>query len=133
MRTGIGVDEQPLWHDFQAGSEESDPAILWYVDLAIEGNTLPSDPDEVRQWLVEEAKPLTDGLRKAARRLAIGLDDSTDWPYRQQLEGLPRGVRGEIRASAVHGLQEGELSQGLNDLAKNWEAVLERLAPLAHA
>lgn len=133
IRTGIGVDEQPIWHDFQAGSEDSDPAILWYVDVIVEGNKLPNDPEESRGWLLAQATPLTNALRAAAERLEIGLDDSADWPYRVRLNGLPRGVQGEIRVSAVRGLPEGELAQGLSDLADRWEAILERLSPLAPA
>src|SRR5688572_19819247 len=85
MRSGIGIDEQPVLHEFCAGSDESDPALLWYVDIDLEGSRLPSDPAEGRAWLLAHADAIRSGLRLAAQRLAIGLDDTGSWPYRMVL------------------------------------------------
>ena len=133
VRTGIGIDDQPVLHEFRPGSDESDPALLWYVDLALEGKGLPLEAEEARAWLLECADPITTSLRTAARRLEIGLDDSVEWPYRIQLTGLPRGIRSEIRISGVRGLAEGELASHLIELAETWQAVLEQLAPMVPA
>lgn len=131
VRTGIGIDEQPVLHEFQAGGDESDPALLWYVDLALEGRSLPEDAEEARSWLIQHAEPIQESLRTASRRLEIGLDDTAQWPYRLPMTGLPRGIRGEIRVSAIRALAEGELAAGLAALADDWNAALHRLAPMA--
>jgi hypothetical protein len=131
VRTGLGINDQPVLHEFRAGKDESDPAILWYADIALEGKGLPDDADDARQWLIDHADAIVKVLRTAAERLEIGLDDSSDWPYRVSISGLPRGTRGEIRVSSVRGLAEGELADRLSELADDWVQSIERLAPMA--
>ncbi len=133
VRTGIGIDDQPVLHEFRRGNDDSDPALLWYVDLALEGKGLPTEAEEARAWLLEHADAITTSLRAAAQRLEIGLDDSVEWPYRIELTSLPRGIRGEIRISGVRGLAEGELAGHLIELAETWQSVLEQLGPLVPA
>ena len=132
VRTGFGVDDQPALEEFSSGSGESDPALLWYVDMVLEGRSLPENVEQARAWIIEHAEPIVTCLRSAAERLEIGLDDTTDWPYRIRLANLPRGVRGEIRVSAVRGLGEGELANRLTALAEDWKMAIHRLAPMAH-
>jgi hypothetical protein len=93
---------------------------------------LPDDIEEARAWALENSQPVVETLKSIADRLEIGLDDTTDWPYRVKIANLPRGVRGEIRISAVRGLAEGELAGHLSELADDWKAIIKRLAPMAH-
>jgi hypothetical protein len=132
LRTGFGIDNQPALEEFQAGQGESDPALLWYVDLELDGKSLPHDVERARVWALDHAEPIIAGLRLAAERLEIGLDDTTDWPYRLRVQNLPRGIRGELRISAVRGLGEGELAGRLAALADDWSGVVQRLAPMVH-
>lgn len=129
VRAGIGIDNQPVLHRFHPGEEESDPALLWFVDVTVEGRGLPIDPDEARGWLLDNAQPIVRALRGAAERLEVGLDDTGAWPYRMQIESLPRGIRGELRISAVRSLAAGELGALLTQLANEWEVVLHDLSP----
>jgi len=100
--------------------------------LELEGKSLPRDVEHARAWALEHAEPIIASLRRAAERLEIGLDDTTDWPYRVRVQNLPRGVRGELRISAVRGLGEGQLAGRLAELADDWSGVVQRLAPMAH-
>lgn len=131
LRTGVGIDDQPMLQEFRPGIHESDPALLWYVDVVLEGNSLPVDAEAARGWLLEHAAAIVASLRAASERLEVGLDNNGKWPYEVRLTGLPRGVRGRIVLSAVGRLPQGTLALRLSDLANDWEAVLERLAPLA--
>jgi len=132
VRTGFGIDDKSALHEFRAGSADSDPALLWYVDIELEGKSLPQDTEEGRMWVLEHSEPILDSLRSVAERLEIGLDDTTDWPYQVKISNLPRGVRGEIRISAVRRLAEGELAERLTELAADWKTTIKRLAPMAH-
>jgi hypothetical protein len=132
VRTGFGVEDQPLLEAYETGSAESDPALTWYVDIELEGKNLPHDVEAARGWIIDNGQSIISCLRSLAERLAIGLDDTTQWPYLIAIDGLPRGVRGDVRISAVRGLAEGELAQRLNQLAAEWTATIRRLAPMAH-
>lgn len=133
VRSGLGIDDEPVLHEFIAGDEESDPALLWYVDVVAKSSHLPGDAEHAREWFVRHRQEIQQTLRDMAERLTIGLDEGNCWPYSAKLTGLPRGVAGEVRVSAVRSLREGELARHLRLLADAWEAVLSRLAPLAAA
>jgi hypothetical protein len=132
LRTGFGVDDQAALHDYRAGNADSDPALLWYVDVELDGKGLPNDTEDGRVWVLENDKAITDCLRSLGQRLQIGLDDTTEWPYLVKIPNLPRGVRGEVRVSAVRGLAEGEIADRLSELADNWKETIQRLSPMSH-
>lgn len=128
-RAGLGIDNQPVLHRFHPGGEESDPALAWFIDVTVEGRGLPVDPDEARGWFMANARPIAAALRDAAKRLEVGLDDTAAWPYQIRIDNLPRGIRGELRISAVRSLAEGELASQLDRLADEWDEVLQDLSP----
>jgi hypothetical protein len=131
MRTGIGIDDQTVLHDFQPGAEQSDPALLWYVDVAVEGDRLPSEPDAARTWLFDQSDTIAEAFREVGNHLEIGLDSDASWPFRVRIRNLPRGIRGEISISGARRLSEGELARQLTNLANTWTDTLERLTPMA--
>ena len=131
LRTGVGIDSQTLLQEFRPGSEESDPALLWYVDVVLEVERLPKHAEEARSWLIKYSAAIVSSLRALSERLEIGLDNDSKWPYEARIAGLPRGIRGRIVLSAIGRLPEGVLARRLNELANEWESVLERLTALA--
>src|SRR5438874_10628438 len=74
VRTAIEVDSETTFHQFEPGSEESDPALLWYVDLRCEGEDLPSEPEDARKWLLANADLIKHGFRLLADKVAAGVD-----------------------------------------------------------
>jgi len=131
LRSGLGIDEEPVLHEYVAGGRDSDPALLWYVDVVATSNILTSDPELARDWLTQHGKPIKHTLRSLADRLEIGLDETANWPYSASVSHLPRGTTGQVSVSAVRRLRDGELAGHLRALADDWEGVLARLTPLA--
>jgi hypothetical protein len=129
-RAGIGVNDEAVWEAFEPGPEEVDPALLWYVDVVFEGARLPATPEGARVWLMNHEESIRQGFQLAADRLQLGMDQDESWPFRSQLAGLPRGVRGSLSVSAIRGLEEGELSEKLTETSRQWNSILERLVPL---
>ena len=128
VRTGIDVDGQTVLQDYQPGSDEHDPALLWYVDLRCEGDSLPATAQEARPWLIDHAPAITQALRELAEELTAGIDHEL-WPYERKVPGVQEGVHTRIVICAVRRLAATELANPLRDIAKNWNIFLDRLDP----
>lgn len=131
VRTGIGIDDETVLHHFETGSGESDPALLWFVDLGFEGRRLPSAPEQARKWLAEHAEFIRHGLQEAADRLQVGLDHDEVSPFRCPLSGAPHGVKAMLLVSGVRRLRAGELAANLIETSQEWNSILQRLSPAA--
>lgn len=124
MRTGIDVDGETIWHHFVPGSEDADPALLWWVDVSCEGD-LPNDPDGVRQWMLEYADLIRNALKQAAGDIEpVGFDVEMRPFWREYASG---NVRVVVVASAVRRLQAREMGAVLQDLSNRWVELLQAL------
>lgn len=132
MRTGVDWDDTPLLHDFQEGSDEHDPAIIWYVDVEFVGDTLPIDAESARQWLVRRGTTVAGALRSLAEDLSLGIDVGS-WPAKRDIVGLPRGVEGLISCSAVRRVDCRHIAEHLRELAGQWRQIIRHLPPMREA
>jgi len=124
FRTGIDIDGETIWHHFVPGSEDADPALLWWVDVSCEGD-LPSDPDGVRQWMREHADLIRKYVNQAAGDIdPVGFDVELR-PFRR--EYLSGNVRIVVVASAVRRLEAREMGVVLQDLSNRWVELLQEL------
>lgn len=130
VRTGLGIDDQMVLHHFVPGDADSDPALLWFVDIRCSGDRLPTDAEAARDWLLHHVPAIQHGLESAAERLEVGVDEES--PLREPFK-LPRPFRGEIIASSVRRLASGELAGELRALAASFELELGHLSPLVEA
>lgn len=130
IRMGIDVDGATLWHHFQPGSEDYDPALVWYVDLECEGpdNDLPEDKDNVRKWLQDQAPVIKSGLGELSEKLRIGFD-SAEPVYEQPISGAPPRITMTLFCSAVRREDARKISSILEETAAEWESLLRRLTP----
>ncbi len=128
VRTGMGLDDVQALHHFEKGSQEHDPALLWFVDLVFEGAKLPTEPEVARRWLQEQSGPIMRGLHNMAEELKLGMDDED--VLQRRLTGLSGGVSGRVSVSALRRLPPGDLARKLNRLAKNWSKTLGALDSL---
>jgi hypothetical protein len=128
IRTGIDVDWDPAWEGYEPGGEESDPALLWYVDVRCEGESLPRDRDRVRQWFLDLSPTLKPALAALASKLRVGYDDEAV-PYQFPVPGTPAGVSVVIVCSAVRGLGLGRLGTAVGEIGERWEDLLRGLSP----
>jgi hypothetical protein len=128
IRTGLAADGATLLQHFDEGAAESDPALLWYVDVRAEGRGLPRDGEAVRVWFQEHADVIRQALRNLANELRAGIDVDA-WPLQAPVAGAPRGVKLEIVCSAVRRLQALQIADRLLDIAEHWDEYLSLLDP----
>src|SRR5438876_12275597 len=81
IRTGIEINgETELGLEEGFTGDEQDPVLLWFVDLRMEGKKLPTDPEEVRQWLLKHSPGICAGFQLLAGEIQAGVDFNT-YPY----------------------------------------------------
>ena len=127
VRTGIDIDGVTVCEDFEEGDEERDPALRWYVDLRCSGDSLPSDADSAREWLLEHEEMIRDGFSRYANQLAAGADRD-DYPLQWSgFQPVPQGVQMSIACSAIRHVDARELNHVLREIAEHWSERIERL------
>ncbi len=80
IRTGIDVDGAG-WEYYEGGSEEYDPALIWYVDLRAQGDHLPGSLEDARQWLLDQESLVNATYQQLVERLEVGMDPDV-WPLK---------------------------------------------------
>ncbi len=126
LRTGIDIDGIEHWHDYVPGPDDGDAGIIWFIDVRIEGETLPDDPDEVFTWLNTHSTEITTALRRFAEHYEVGLD-AGPYPQRWEIERLPGDVDGEVVLSAANRIEGRQLGVLLGELADDWRNILAHL------
>jgi hypothetical protein len=132
MRTGVDYDDTPLLHEFAPGSDDNDPALVWYVDIEFEGDSLPSSADDVRRWLVRHARAVAESLRVVADELVAGIDVAV-WPLKRSLGDLPRSVHATLSCSAMRRIDSREIGRRLRELADEWRQIIRGLPAMQEA
>jgi len=131
LRTGIDVDGETILEHYQPESGDSNPALLWYMDVRLSGDQLPSDPLEARDWLAANSEFFRSQLERVAEEnLEAGFDAELR-PFRRRLGGCPEGCSAEVVISAVRRLEARDIADQVRSLAQHWCTVLEELAPLS--
>ena len=129
IRTGIDLNDELCWHLFEPGTEPEDPALRWYVDLRGEGAAVPDDPEELREWLIQNADEIRSGFEKLADRLSAGLD-SEAWPLRWELQTASNDVSLEIVLSAARRLDALQIAETLREIGYAWTRLVQTLQPM---
>ena len=132
VRAGIGIDESTVLNSFKRGKSESDPGLMWYIDVQFEGRSLPREAEDAREWFLRNKRLVIESLLNCAEHLEIGLDVDESWPFSQRIKG-PRGTQGRLTVSGVRRLAEGELSRKLIETAEKFEESLASMKPLVNA
>lgn len=132
VRTGVDGDDTPLLHEFQRGTDELDPIILWYVDVEFEGDALPANAEEARRWLVRRASAIAKSLRAVAGELSAGIDVGS-WPVKRSLPDLPQGVQAVVTCSAIRRIDCRQIAERLLELARHWRPIIRGLPPMREA
>lgn len=130
IRTGIEVNGARSLEYFTPGLAERNPALLWYIDVRLEGEELPSDVDAAREWLQRQIGFIQRGLTEAADQLQVGIDEDI-LPFRKALDGAPSGISANLIISGVRRLSDGEISSQVRETGEKWLLMLEQLRPLA--
>jgi hypothetical protein len=126
VRTGVDIDGTTVLHLFERGEDESDPVLLWYVDLRCQGAALPAGAEEARQWLLDQAATIRSGFKALAEEVSVGIDANT-WPLQWKVPKTLRGVRMTIVCSAVPRLEGRDIANVLADIGAHWEEIIRSL------
>jgi len=125
VRTGIEIDQNTVLARFEQGKSDTDPALVWYVDVKFRGNGLATTPQVARAWLIRQEKAVTRLLNALADEIPAGIDPS-DWPLKRE-RTLASGIRMVVVCSAVRRVEAAHLAEILRDLAAGWRKRLEAL------
>lgn len=131
IRSGLNLDEDLCWHSYEPGGEEDDPALSWYVDVRGKGAGVPSDPEELRDWLINLADPIRSEFLELADHFEVGVDDNV-WPVRWSVSSLPPDTSVEIVFSAARRIGALQIAETLREIGKSWRellAGLQRMVP----
>lgn len=135
VRSGLMIDGISALQRFEAGDREDDPALLWYVDVVVEGKSLPRDPDLAREWFLRHREVLQEALSATADKFRGGFDKDQG-PSQVPISTLSRSVKGAkgwIIVFAVRRKSALEISKQLGELARDWDEVLQELEPVGVA
>jgi hypothetical protein len=126
VRTGVELGNERILERFDPGSPEEDSKLLWWIDVRCSQKTWPSEPEEVRAWLLERenAEKIENGLKDLAAELPAGID--IDWPA-QHIVLSHAGIKIEILYSAMRRVDGCQIKSVLSDLAKNWRTIIANL------
>jgi hypothetical protein len=125
-RVGIDVDGDTVRSAFRSGSTDSDPALVWYVDVACAGPKLPRDPDRALKWLSVNARHIGRVLTVLAKALPAGID-SAAWPVRRRSKIGP-AVTVTISCSAARRVNAQQIASTLMDIAEHLRERLDSLS-----
>jgi hypothetical protein len=124
IRTGVELEGERILELFQPGSPLEDPKLLWWIDVRCSQKIWPSEPEEVRAWLLENAQRIEGGLKALAAELSAGID--VNWPARNVVPG--RGdAKIEIFCSAMRRVAGREIQAEIAKLARNWQTIIAKL------
>lgn len=125
-RTGIDVDGEPMLHRFEEGRDDSDPVLLWFVDLSLEGAALPVDAEAVRDWLLLQKPEIVKALSEFATELDAGVDVDIR-PVSMEFSSLIRGVRLRITTAAARRTVARQLGLHVRQLGRRWASIIQAL------
>lgn len=126
IRTGVEMDGETVLHRFEYGKGESDPALLWFIEIRCRGPKLPQTVDGARQWLLTHKGLIQSGLEQLADDLATGMDVDA-LPLQRTFPRAPPGTKMTLICSAGRRFQAIQIAGLLRKLAIDWEKHLRSL------
>ena len=128
--TGIDVNGDSLEY-FESGTGDHDPALVWYVDLRLEGDDLPDNPEEVSQWLLDHELLVNSTYRQLAERLEVGVDPDV-WPLQVASTQAPAGIGVVAVCSCMRRILARQMGKTVTDIEEHWKEYLDRLLQVQH-
>ena len=130
IHTGIDVNGTS-WEFYDTGSDEHDPALVWYVDLRAQGDDLPDRPEDARQWLLENESLVTATYQQLAERLEVGMDPDV-WPLQVENVQAPAGVSLAGVCCCMRRVSARQMSKTVQEIGGHWKEYLDRLPQVQH-
>jgi hypothetical protein len=124
-RTGVEIDGESVLEQFERGNKAEDSALVWFVDIRCSGANLPKETEAAREWLLEKASIIEQGVRQLANELAVGIDFCA--PISRTIPNVADGVTVEIWCSAIRRIQGREIAKALDEIGSHWREFLKQL------
>jgi hypothetical protein len=124
-RSGIEIGNEAAFSHFEQGNPDTDPALVWYIDVRCSGPTLPQEREAARDWLLRHAEPIARLVRDAANVVPLGYDP-TEWPL--QVTGAIDGVDVTVASSAVRRSEARRLAEVLGAFADHLQELIRSLS-----
>ena len=128
VRTGIDIDGDRVYHRFVAGDEDETPVLKWFVDVQCTGDSLPTEPESARDWLLANLEAIRGELSRVAEQLVVGLDELS-WPYMHSSKLADEDVDLRVRCSAIRRLDGLQIAERLREVANGLEKDVASLPP----
>jgi hypothetical protein len=127
LRTGVELDDNPIAETFEEGVSESDPALLWYVDLRCEGEGIPTDADDAADWLIDNGETIQRGFARYADELRAGMDPDIYSLIWAGFNPMPQDVHMEIACSAIRRIDARHMAELVAEIGLRWYDILHEL------
>jgi hypothetical protein len=127
MRTGVELDDDRVADWFDPGPDETDRALLWYIDLRCEGSGVPDAPEFALDWLLEHGPIIRDGFSRFGDHLRNGFDPDIYTVRWTDFTNVPPDVTMLIACSAIRRVDALEMGSHLLEIATNWDKIIETL------
>ena len=130
IHTGVDVDGES-WEYYDRGSDKHDPALVWYVDLRAQGDDLPTNSEDARQWLLDNEPLVNATYRQLAERLEVGVDPG----HLAAASGADPGPRGHSSCRSLFscgGFRQGRWEKPVEEIQSHWKEYLDRLPQVQH-
>ena len=126
VRVGLTIDGVHRFMDFRPGPGEPDPALNWYLDVRCAGPNVPEDPEQARQWLLDNGPAVKETLNRLADELRAGMDADI-YPLSRPVPNPPAGATVRIVCSAVRRTTALDIADRLRETAGEWDSLLRGL------
>lgn len=125
VRMGLDGGRGLSLSQFEPGSHNDDPSLVWYVDVTFEAPRLPNNREALCEWLASRAAQVAELLEAIAEGLPAGVDG--EGPLKLS-RSLPNRVRLTIACSAMKRVTARRLSAILREVGANFRQYVEELA-----
>ena len=129
IRTGIDIDGTTIDH-FESGMGENDPALAWFIDLRLEGDGVPTQPEQARQWLLDHKTLVKEAYVAFGKKLQVGMDPDV-WPLQCEAPNAPPDVHMTTVCSSTGTIPARNIGTTVQDIAEHWETYLDQV-PAVH-
>jgi hypothetical protein len=129
IRTGIELDDETIFENYEETERDVDPTLLWYVELRCKGSAIPSDPPEAKQWLLGNEAIGREGFSRCASEVEAGRDVDL-YPFLwSKFSGVPKDVEMTIACATNRRIWALSVPKLLEDFAEHWRERIEHLQP----